>query len=84
MKKEIVRMANLLCRGLGGPYFGEGETYEGLGFLAGIPIFPAILTSSGKESAPILRMSWLRWTFTVVSLVPSWAAICLLRRPEND
>lgn len=31
----------------------------------------------------ILRVNWLRWTFTVASLVPIEAAICLLSRPKT-
>ena len=83
MKKEIVLLADLWCLGLGGLYFGEGEIYEGLGFLAGIPIFPAILTSSGRESAPILRMSWLRWTFTVVSAGSDLGGDLLVEKAGN-
>jgi hypothetical protein len=44
-------------------------------FEPGIPIFSAILTKSGSESAPILFMSWLRWTFTVALVVPISAAM---------
>src|ERR1700676_1379778 len=58
-------------------------SYGNLDFVGEIPIFSAILTKSGKESAPIFRMSWARWTLAVVSLVPISAAICLLGRPET-
>src|ERR1700720_1557817 len=49
----------------------------------GIPIFVPILTKSAREFAPILRISWLPWTFTVASLAPMASAICLLGRPET-
>src|ERR1700730_15688755 len=43
----------------------------------------AILTSSAKAPARIFRITWPRWTFTVASLSPNSAAICLLRRPAT-
>lgn len=41
----------------------------------------AILTSSGSDSARILRITRPRWIFTVTSLIPSSPAICLFKRP---
>src|SRR5436309_12911700 len=32
--------------------------------------FPRPFTKSATDSAPIFRMSWLRWTFTAASLAP--------------
>ncbi len=61
-------------------YFGKEEL--ALGGAAEIPSFSAILTRSGSDFASILRINWLRWTFTVASLAFISAAICLLRRPE--
>ena len=37
--------------------------------------------SSGKDFARIFCITWLRWTFTVISLTPRSPAICLLSRP---
>ena len=37
--------------------------------------------SSAIDAAFIFCIKLLRWTFTVVSLMPRSAAICLLRRP---
>ena len=42
----------------------------------------AIRPSSGSDLACIFRIRWLRWTFTVTSLMPKSPAICLLRRPR--
>ena len=56
---------------------------QGYCFGTGTPILSAILTKSAKDFAPIFRMSWLRWTLTVASLVPIASAICLFRRPET-
>ena len=63
-------------------YFGKEELV--LGSLEEIPSFSAILTGSGTDFASILRINWLRWTFTVASLAFISAAICLLRRPEME
>jgi hypothetical protein len=46
------------------------------------PSLAAILPNSGSERAFIFRIAWLRWTFTVGSLIPISLAICLLRRPR--
>jgi len=46
------------------------------------PSLAAILPNSGSERAFIFRIAWLRWTFTVGSLIPISPAICLLRRPR--
>jgi hypothetical protein len=43
----------------------------------------AIRAKSGSEAAFIFRMTWPRWTFTVISLMPMSYAICLLRRPAT-
>lgn len=65
------------------PYFGKGRHYVPLGFVLVMPSFSAILTSSGRDRAPIFLVSWDRWTLTVASLTSIKAAICLLRRPET-
>src|ERR1700724_3631576 len=53
-------------------------------FLAGgSSSFAAILTKSASDSACILRITCPRWIFTVISLVPSSNAICLLSMPET-
>src|SRR5262249_50213838 len=44
---------------------------------------PAMWTRSAKECACILRMTWPRCAFTVISLMPSWPPTCLLRRPDT-
>ena len=49
--------------------------------LVGSLSLSAILTKVAKESACILRMTLPRWTFTVISLVPSSEATCLLSIP---
>jgi hypothetical protein len=41
----------------------------------------AIRAKSGKETAFTFRMTWPRWTFTVISLIPMSYAICLFRWP---
>src|SRR3974390_426008 len=41
----------------------------------------AIRLSSGSDRAFIFRIKWLRCTFTVDSVMPISAAICLFRRP---
>src|SRR6267154_2517372 len=41
----------------------------------------AILTSSANDLALSFRIIWPRWTFTVASLSPISAAICLLSLP---
>src|ERR1700756_1858409 len=43
----------------------------------------AILTSSASDSACILRITWPRCIFTVISLVPRSKAICLLSMPAT-
>src|SRR5712671_1553855 len=45
--------------------------------------FAAILTNSASDSACIFRITCPRWIFTVISLVPSSKAICLLSMPET-
>ena len=45
--------------------------------------FAAILTNSARDSACIFRITCPRWIFTVISLVPSSEAICLLSMPET-
>ena len=45
--------------------------------------FAAILTKSASDSACIFRITCPRWIFTVISLVPSSNAICLLSMPET-
>src|SRR5579864_7932471 len=57
--------------------------HEGFRFVNKFRNFSAILTSSANDSAPIFRISRLRWTLTVASLVPISAAICLLSEPET-
>ena len=44
--------------------------------------FAAIRPNSGSDRAFIFLMARLRWTFTVVSVMPMSPAICLLRRPR--
>ena len=39
-------------------------------------------TRAGSESAFIFRMTWPRWAFTVISLMPSSPPTCLFKRPE--
>ncbi len=46
-------------------------------------IFSIILTRSTRDSACIFSIARLRWTFTVLSAVPSSAAICLLSMPDD-
>jgi hypothetical protein len=48
-----------------------------------MPNFSAIRTSSANDPARIFCMTPLRWILTVNSVVPSFAAICLLSRPHN-
>src|SRR5690349_2197095 len=50
---------------------------------ASTPRRSAVVTRSGNERAFILRITWPRCAFTVISLMPSSAATCLLRRPET-
>jgi hypothetical protein len=45
--------------------------------------FSAILTSAATDSARILRITCPRCILTVISLVPSSPAICLLNKPET-
>src|SRR5438477_5448137 len=45
--------------------------------------FAAIFTNCANESACIFRITWPRWIFTVISLVPRSEAICLLSLPET-
>jgi hypothetical protein len=42
----------------------------------------AILSRSARLAAPILCMTWVRWTSTVRGLMPSSLAISLLVRPD--
>lgn len=37
-----------------------------------------------RERCSRERITWLRCTFTVISLVPRSSAICLLRRPATE
>lgn len=39
-------------------------------------------TSSARDRACIFRMTLPRWIFTVISLSPTSAAICLFSRPH--
>src|SRR5262249_20230383 len=41
----------------------------------------AILIKSASDLAPNLRMALPRCTFTVISVTPSWPAICLFIKP---
>ena len=41
-----------------------------------------IRQSSAIDSAPIFRIMLLRWTLTVVSVMPMSPAICLFSRPS--
>jgi hypothetical protein len=46
-----------------------------LGFAVSVVEFnllSAILARSGRDAAFIFRMTWLRWTFTVISLMPTY------------
>jgi hypothetical protein len=43
----------------------------------------AIRAKSGSEDAFIFRITWPRWTFTVISLIPISPAICLFSRPAT-
>ena len=45
--------------------------------------FAAIFTRSARESAFIFRITWPRWAFTVISLMPSSPPICLFNRPDT-
>jgi hypothetical protein len=42
-----------------------------------------MLTSAGSESAFILRITWPRCAFTVISVIPSSPPTCLFKRPET-
>ena len=53
----------------------------GLVYLAGSASRSAILTNSARELASILRIAFPRWIFTVISLIPTSAAICLFNSP---
>src|SRR4029453_6139253 len=46
-----------------------------------MPSNSAMRTRSASERAPILRMTWPRWIFTVISLTPISPATCLFIRP---
>src|SRR5262249_46825548 len=46
-----------------------------------IPSASAMRTRSVSDFAPILRMTLPRWTFTVITLTPISAAICLFINP---
>jgi len=48
-----------------------------------VQVFAAILTKSASDSACIFRITCPRWIFTVISLVPSSNAICLLSIARN-
>jgi hypothetical protein len=39
------------------------------------------LTNSASDRAPILRITWPRWTPIVISLAPSSAAVSLFAKP---
>jgi hypothetical protein len=41
----------------------------------------SIFTKSANLFAPIFRIAWARWIFTVTLLKPSLAAICLFESP---
>ena len=43
----------------------------------------ATLTSWARDSTCIFRITRPRWAFTVISLIPSSAAICLFGRPAT-
>src|SRR5579875_3304826 len=64
----------ILCRRRKRPDLGKGRRYVPRGFAPGMPIFSAILTSSGSDRAPIFLVSWERWTLTVASLASIKAA----------
>jgi len=49
----------------------------------GSPNRSAAITSSAREVASILRIAFPRWIFTVISLMPTKAAICLFNSPET-
>src|SRR3954463_3990223 len=62
--------------------FDRREAYRGerANIQSFVPLMPsdaAILTNSANERAPIFRITCPRWIFTVISLTPSWPAICL-------
>src|SRR4029453_8857532 len=54
-------------------------------FIAAVarPRLVTMFTSAGSEFAFILRMTWPRCAFTVISLIPSSPPTCLFRRPET-
>ena len=62
-----------------------GREAVGAGYVlrGGSSSFAAILTNSASDSACIFRITCPRWIFTVISLVPSSEAICLLSMPET-
>jgi hypothetical protein len=56
--------------------------YESLGFGSSFSL-SAIRQSSATDAAFIFRIMLLRWTFTVVSVMPISPAICLFNRPST-
>jgi len=44
----------------------------------------AIRAKSGSDAALILRITWPRWTFTVISLTPMVAGDLLVEAPGHD
>ena len=59
-------------------------TYDRLEFSGSSFSLSTIRQSSATDSALIFRIMLLRWTFTVVSVMPISPAICLFRRPPHD
>ncbi len=42
-----------------------------------------MFTNAGSDAAFILRITWPRWAFTVISLIPSSPPTCLFKSPET-
>jgi len=56
----------------------------GYAFIFAILDLSAIRTKSGRLTACILRKTWPRWIFAVISLIPSSAAILLVEPAGDD
>jgi len=59
------------------------HTHERLGFSGNSFSLATIRQSSATDSAFNFRVMLLRWTFTVVSVIPISPAICLFSRPST-
>jgi len=69
------RIGKQCCAGaLALPYFLPG----------GSSSFDAILTNSASDSACIFRITWPRWIFTVISLIPSAKSYLLIEHARDD